>query len=40
MELKCILWVQALLQLSYDYIKAFDSQHGPPPVYLLNPPEF
>jgi hypothetical protein len=27
MELKCILWAQALLQLSYDYINTFDNAH-------------
>lgn len=40
MELKCILWAQALLQLSYDYIKSFDDDNGPPPVHLMNPPQF
>ena len=46
MELKCILWAQALalvaalLQLSYDYIKTFDDNNGPPPPHLMNPPQF
>lgn len=40
MELKCILWAQALLQLSYDYIKTFDDDNGPPPPHLMNPPKF
>ena len=40
MELKCILWAQALLQLSYDYIKTFDDDNGPPPPHLMNPPQF
>jgi hypothetical protein len=40
MELKCILWAQALLQLSYDYISTFDDDNGPPPPHLMNPPKF
>jgi hypothetical protein len=40
MELKCILWAQALLQLSYDYIKTFDEDNGPSPPHLMNPPQF
>lgn len=40
MELKCILWAQALLQLSYDYINTFDDANGPPPPHLMNPPKF
>ena len=40
MGLKCILWAQALLQLSYDYIKTFDDNNGPPPPHLMNPPQF
>ena len=40
MELKCIIWAQALLQLSYDYIKIFDNVNGPPPPHLMNPPQF
>jgi hypothetical protein len=39
MELKCILWAQALLQLSYDYIKTFDDDNRPPPPHLMNPPQ-
>ena len=40
MELKCIIWAQALLQLSYDYIENFDDVNGPPPPHLMNPPQF
>ena len=39
-ELRCIIWAQALLQLSYDYIKSFDDVNGPPPVHLMHPPQF
>jgi hypothetical protein len=40
MELKCIIWAQALLQLAYDYIKKFDDVNGPPPPHLNPPPQF
>jgi hypothetical protein len=40
MELKCIIWAQALLQLAYDYIKKFDDVNGPPPPHLINLPQF
>lgn len=40
MELNCMVWADALLQITYDYMDAFDDHHGPPPSYFINRPEF